>query len=543
MSTIVQQMYNAYFGRPADVAGLAHWDAHMAAHNNDPAAIINDFSASAEYQNAYDGQSYEFIVNSIYNNLFGRDAEPAGLVHFVNRLQSGENNIGDIAWQIMNDAQNSDRTTMANRATAAEAFTAALDTTAEILAYGTYEAGAVARAWLATVDDTAASLTAAEATLDATIQSIVDGTGTVGETFTLTTAIGEVVDGTENNDTFNVIADGAGATLNTFDEMHGNGGNDTLNYVTTTAPVALPTVAQMDGVETVQVSAGVLITALNASALTDVTTLNVGGAGATAITLGANQSVTLSNNVAAVTTVTDVATETEATVTLNSMATASTLTFVGAANTDLTLQGSIAGAAPAITFTAAATTTTLNLALESNVTFTALTGAAITTIDASESTGNLTFIAPAAVDTIFGGSGDDTITASALPSTLDAGAGADTITLSGAGDVIVVNAGDSGITFATADDVTGFVTATDSFDFNLVAGSATNFTSSLADDFLDALTTANTAFDGTVRYYVGDDGTDSYLFVDVDLDGTADMGITLFGVTGAASFVATDIIA
>jgi hypothetical protein len=78
-------------------------------------------------------------------------------------------------------------------------------------------------------------------------------------------------------------------------------------------------------------------------------------------------------------------------------------------------------------------------------------------------------------------------------------------------------------------------------DFNLTAGDGTNFLDGGAsNDYVDALTNANTAFDGTVQYFFSDDGTNGWLFVDRDLDGTADEGVIMTGVT---AMVQTDIIA
>ncbi|MBB5278503.1 hypothetical protein HNR26_004604 [Rhizobium rosettiformans] len=64
-------------------------------------------------------------------------------------------------------------------------------------------------------------------------------TGVPGQTFTLTTATGEIVNGTSANDTFNaVVAEDAGfptlvtsSTLNAFDQVTGGEGVDTLNLV------------------------------------------------------------------------------------------------------------------------------------------------------------------------------------------------------------------------------------------------------------------------------------------------------------------------
>ncbi|MHA6685990.1 hypothetical protein, partial [Mesorhizobium sp. A556] len=355
----------------------------------------------------------------------------------------------------------------------------------------------------------------------------------VGSTFTLTTAIGENVVGTELGDTFNVIGDGADITLNTFDVINGAGGNDTLNLLLTTAGGGLPTTAQMSSVENIHVDATtIVLTALDSSALLDVTSLDVGGFGATAITLGEGQSLTLSNTTAATTTLTVDAEEVATTIHLDGAATATAVTLVGAANTTLDVEGSVAGAgATALTVNAAATTETLDLGLSSDTVVTAA-GTVLTTIDASASTGDLGLAASATVETILGGSGVDTIAEGAAGTLVQGGAGADIITLDAtAPSDVVINLGDSGVTLATVDTVTGFAAASDHLDFNLADGSATNLVDGgVFSSFLDVLTTADTTvFDGTVQYFFGNDGVNTYVFVDADLDGSADMAVTLVG--------------
>jgi len=44
----VNSFYLAYYGRPADPAGLAYWSQALAQNNGDFSAIIDAFSTSAE---------------------------------------------------------------------------------------------------------------------------------------------------------------------------------------------------------------------------------------------------------------------------------------------------------------------------------------------------------------------------------------------------------------------------------------------------------------------------------------------------------------
>ena len=75
-STQIQQLYIAYYGRPADPAGLAYWQAQAAtntASGMTDTDILNAFGASfgsnAEYTATFTGLTDIAKVNLVYNNL------------------------------------------------------------------------------------------------------------------------------------------------------------------------------------------------------------------------------------------------------------------------------------------------------------------------------------------------------------------------------------------------------------------------------------------------------------------------------------------
>lgn len=53
----IQKLYVAYFGRPADPAGLAFWETQVEAANGSTAAVSAQFAASAEYKSTYAGMT------------------------------------------------------------------------------------------------------------------------------------------------------------------------------------------------------------------------------------------------------------------------------------------------------------------------------------------------------------------------------------------------------------------------------------------------------------------------------------------------------
>jgi hypothetical protein len=221
----LQQAYLAYFGRPADVSGLAFYA------DQSEAQVKAAFSASPESQAFFGSMAVANQINTIYRNLFNRDAEPAGLTYWSQEIGSGRLSLADAAMGILAGAQNDDKVAVTNKLAASAAFTTALDTTAEILGYAGSAAVTPARAFLAAVDATAASLTAATAGVAAAVVSVTTaGSAVAGQTFMLTAGV-DVISGTAGNDTTNAVLQAAGATGTTVapgDVINGGAGTDTL---------------------------------------------------------------------------------------------------------------------------------------------------------------------------------------------------------------------------------------------------------------------------------------------------------------------------
>jgi hypothetical protein len=119
----VQKAYVAFFNRPADVAGLNYWSNFSGGY----ADLLNNFGRSPEYQSTYPkSMSNEQMVNTLYHNLFGRDADTAGLNFWVGQLNSGQSNWDNLAFQIAMGAHGDDATVMNNKVAAATLFTEAL---------------------------------------------------------------------------------------------------------------------------------------------------------------------------------------------------------------------------------------------------------------------------------------------------------------------------------------------------------------------------------------------------------------------------------
>jgi hypothetical protein len=118
----VQQLYVAYYGRPADQEGQLYWAERMDAEGE--GAIINAFGNSPEYQDRFGEMTLAEAVNNLYLQSFGRNADPDGLTYYVGVLQSGEKSLAEIATTIINAAGGIDKLTFDAKVKAAAAYTA-----------------------------------------------------------------------------------------------------------------------------------------------------------------------------------------------------------------------------------------------------------------------------------------------------------------------------------------------------------------------------------------------------------------------------------
>jgi hypothetical protein len=442
MATI-QGVYLALFGRPADPLGLAFFN--QATSNGANLTAIGDLSASAEYQARFAGQSNTQIITAIYRSLFNRDPDLAGLTFFANALANKTLTINNIAIAIYDGAQGSDLTIRNLKEAAANAFTAQIDTVAEINGYAGTAAAQSGAAFIATVTTTAPT---AEQVTSAVAAATVN-TGTPGSTVALTTAA-DVLSGTNNNDTFNGLI-GTGATLSAADTINGLAGTDTLNitYANAGGAVADGTAgALLSGIEAINVrntnATGGNGVTINATGLTGISANGAGDVSFTNVASGV--ALTANSTTGGALSATYVAAATAGAIALNS-ATTDALTLAGAGLTTATISttgtasttGAIdVAAAKTVTINAASNLTATSIATTGTTATLTVSGAAssvnvgtldtdFTTVNASGLTaGGLTATMSATATTaITGGGGNDVITTGVALTTgsVDAGAG------------------------------------------------------------------------------------------------------------------------
>lgn len=197
-SDAVQQLYIAYFGRPADTSGLANFESALsqagapttvadisAAYttNSTIKSLVDAFGTSAESNALYTGGTSSFVT-AVYRNIFNRDPDAGGLAFWTSAIDTytqtnGTAGLskGNAALSIMAGALSNtstqgliDAQIVAKKTAVGTNFTTAL-ASASVNGYSGDAAAATARSMLASVTDTT-DTSAFQATVNSTIATL-----------------------------------------------------------------------------------------------------------------------------------------------------------------------------------------------------------------------------------------------------------------------------------------------------------------------------------------------------------------------------------
>ncbi|MGB7512390.1 MAG: DUF4214 domain-containing protein, partial [Pelodictyon phaeoclathratiforme] len=222
----IEQLYVAYFSRPADAYGMAYWQLRLNANGGNLLEISNQFSTSAEYVAAFAGLDNYQIVNQIYQNLFNRAGDPDGVAYWVNGLATHSITVANVVEVILNAALSNpvtevDHISVVSKVAAAAAFTAALNTPAEQAGYAGSGPAVLAKQWLAPIHD---SVTLAAATGSAALDAAIAGVVATPSGTHILDVLQDNLYGGSGNDVFIATQ----STLDLGDTVHGGAGQDKL---------------------------------------------------------------------------------------------------------------------------------------------------------------------------------------------------------------------------------------------------------------------------------------------------------------------------
>ena len=121
---LAQNLYIAYYGRPADPAGRAYWagQADLAGGFDN---VVDAFGNSSEYNGRFAGMADNERVTKIYQQTLGRDPDGDGLAWYVKQLNDNKTTLQKIALDVLAGAKSPpDSYTVLNKGTVADYYTA-----------------------------------------------------------------------------------------------------------------------------------------------------------------------------------------------------------------------------------------------------------------------------------------------------------------------------------------------------------------------------------------------------------------------------------
>ncbi|HMJ78712.1 MAG TPA: DUF4214 domain-containing protein, partial [Iamia sp.] len=101
----VIRLYLAYFGRPPETAGLEYWVAAIEGGKSVHTAS-NQFAAMNEFRSLYGPLTNRAFVELVYENVLGREGEPAGLDYWTGELDAGRFKRGTVMTQFSEAPEN-----------------------------------------------------------------------------------------------------------------------------------------------------------------------------------------------------------------------------------------------------------------------------------------------------------------------------------------------------------------------------------------------------------------------------------------------------
>lgn len=253
--SVTQQIYIAYFGRPADPAGLKAFatklmEAGLASNVTALAdtyassasikAMVDTFATSTESNALYGASNTIGFVTAIFRNVLGRDPKLAGLAFWTTEIDSGRLTRAGAALTMMAAAFTNtsdpaqaarDQALIINRTKVAGMFTEAIDTLGEVIGYRGQSAAAQARDLLkgVTADSNPDSFRGQVDALLLKLGSVIPA----GSLLATLTANADSVTGTDANNIVDAAVDAATGkhTLSAGDMIDLGLGFDVLNVV------------------------------------------------------------------------------------------------------------------------------------------------------------------------------------------------------------------------------------------------------------------------------------------------------------------------
>jgi Ca2+-binding RTX toxin-like protein len=302
---LIQKLYIAFYGRPADPGGLRYWASQLPDNAAPDSAAVRDlisrFINSQEAQDRFGSPSLNSAIARIYTYAFHRDATDADKAKYAGKT------VVDVLVDVISVSYGPDYGTLNEKLQYAKWFTQYLDPNGDGIPNddptgtkftATFYGNTDAETAKSKLHEISLANPAVQSKVLEDVKAIADPGDAIlttppptGQIFTLTANI-DTLTGTSYNDVF--IGDNSGATklVQMADSINGSGGDDTFKYYGYNG--VLP---QMKSIETLHLIGA--ITGIDTTSLTDLKNIVVErwAAGATqTITYLSTQSLDFVNN-------------------------------------------------------------------------------------------------------------------------------------------------------------------------------------------------------------------------------------------------------
>ena len=126
----VQQLYIAYYQRPADPTGLLYWADRLDVNGGNLNEIDDAFGTSPETEALYgpiNSSTIGDVIDAMYLAMFDRTPDPAGKQFYIDGFNAGTFTAASLAYNILIGAQNDDAVAIGNKTLVADRFSETID--------------------------------------------------------------------------------------------------------------------------------------------------------------------------------------------------------------------------------------------------------------------------------------------------------------------------------------------------------------------------------------------------------------------------------
>lgn len=105
----IQAFYIAYYGRPADPQGVSFWSDSLRYASGDLHKIVGLFGNSDEFLGRFGHYNNSDLIDTIYQQLFGRLPDESGKQYYLQNLNHGHMSLQSIVINILDGATGNDQ--------------------------------------------------------------------------------------------------------------------------------------------------------------------------------------------------------------------------------------------------------------------------------------------------------------------------------------------------------------------------------------------------------------------------------------------------